>query len=248
MSTRSVGKYRIQMFDPSRALRDKAFNIVLLGKKASGKSTLMRDILYHLYKSGYPRVVVFSGTESMNHFFSEYVPSQYIHYGLDVEVLTKIVHSQEQVHSAVKDLELKLGRKCGIDTRLCLVLDDIVFQRGVLAHDVFRRVFFQGRHFNISIILASQYLMFVPVEQRANIDYLVCMKENIPKNRVKLWESFFGCFDDKSAFFYVLDQLTQNYEVCILDNTGNESSPENQVKWYKAQLNLPHFKFQPIKK
>jgi len=244
-SGRTVGKFKISRFDPDTAFQ-KPFNMVLLGKKATGKSTLMKDIMYHLYKQGYPRVVVFSGTEQTNHFFSDHVPSVYIHNDLDLEVLSNVIDTQKQVVAAVKSTELKLDKPCGVDTRILIVLDDVVYQRGILANNIFRFIFFQGRHNNISLLLASQYLMYVPVEQRANIDFLVCMKENIPKNRYKLYESFFGCFEDRATFSYVLDQLTQNYEVCILDNTGTDLSPEHCVRWYKAELNVPQFKFNKL--
>lgn len=242
MSSKSVGKFRIKMFDPHHSLK-KPFNMVLLGKKASGKSTLMRDILHNLYKMGYKRVVVFSGTEVNNHFYSAHVPQHYIHYDLDLDVLANIISTQKQVHSAVSELEKKTGKSTNIDTRLVIVLDDVVYQRGILSNDLFRLIYFQGRHINISLIVASQYLMYVPVEHRGNIDFLVLMKETIPKNRIKLYDNFFGCFSDKNTFCYVLDQLTQNYEVCIHDNTKNESSPEKQVKWYKATLDIPPFTF-----
>lgn len=242
MNTKSVGKYRIQKFDPDCAF-GKPFNMVLLGKKATGKSTLMKDVLYHLHKQGFPRVVVFSGTEDSNHFFSNHVNKSYVHNDLDVDTLAGIVSTQKQVVAAVRDVEEKLQRPCGVDTRLVIVFDDVVYHKNILNNNVFRYIFFQGRHQNLSIILASQYLMYVPIEARANIDYLVCTKETIPKNRVKLYESFFGCFPDKHTFSNVLDQLTRNYEVCILDNTGTDLNPEKCVYWYKATLYLPPFMF-----
>ena len=242
MAQKSVGKYRIQRFDPDVAFKE-PFNMVLLGRKHTGKSCLMRDLLYHLNVQGYPRVVVFSGTEEGNHFFSRHVPNAYVYNQLDVDAISRIVETQKQVVAAVREVEEKTGKPCGIDARVLLVLDDVVYQKGALSNDVFRNIFFQGRHNKISLIIASQYLMYVPIEHRGNIDFLVCMKENIPRNKVKLYESFFGCFENKQVFSYVLDQLTRDYEVCILDNTCTDNDPNNCVRWYKADINLPTFKF-----
>ena len=246
MFQKPVGKYSFRRFDPSSAF-NKPFNMVLLGRKHTGKSCLMRDILYHLHRQGYPRIVIFSGTEEGNHFFSSHVPSAYVHNHLDIGVIQTIVDTQRQVIASVKEAEEKLGRPTGIDTRVVILLDDVVYQRGVLSNDTFRNIFFQGRHNNISLILAAQYLMYVPVEQRGNIDYLVVLREHIPKNKARLYESFFGCFPDSKTFYYVLDSLTQNYEVCVLDNTGSDTLPEHCVRFYKAQLNLPPFRFATLR-
>lgn len=207
----------------------------------------MKDILYHMYKQGYPRVVVFSGTEEGNHFFSSILPAEYIHNSLDIDKVQQIIDTQKQIVAAVRDTEEKVGGTSGIDTRLLLVMDDIVFQRGALCNDTFRTIFFNGRHLNISLIVAAQYLMLIPIEHRGNIDFLFCLREPIIKNKVKLYESFFGCFPDKDTFSFVLDKLTQNYECCIFDNTKPNLEVDQCVKWYKAQLELPKFKYSTVK-
>ena len=245
MSAKVVDKFTIRCFEPRKALR-KPFNMVVIGKKASGKSTFMRDILHNLYSLGYPRIVVFSGTEINNRFYSAHIPPQYIHYELDLETLANILSVQKQIHSAVVELEARLKKPTGIDTRLVIVLDDIVYQRGILSNDLFRLIFFQGRHYGVSLIVASQYLMYTPIESRPNIDFLVITKETIPKNRAKLYENFFGTFPDKNTFSYVLDRLTQNYEVCIHDSTINASRPDQQVFYYKAKLEIPPFMFRTL--
>jgi hypothetical protein len=247
MATRRVGKLVIKKFDPLESLK-KPFTMVLLGRRFTGKSTTMKDILYNLNMLNYPRIVVFSGTEESNHFFSSCVPTCYIHHQLNLETLASIIATQRQIVSAVRDVEAKLGRSCNIDTRLVLVFDDCVYQKNVLQNEHFRYIFFQGRHVHISIILSQQYLMYLPVEARGNVDFLICMRENIPKNRVKLYESFFGCFEDKATFFAALDQLTQNYECLILDNTGTTLNPEHMCRWYRATHPLPTFKFKIVGK
>lgn len=244
MTTRLVGKakLKIQKFDPVASFKE-PFNMVVLGHKHTGKSTFMKDIIYHLHKCQIPRIVVFSGTEDNNHFYSTCIPREYIYSGISMDVLQEIINSQREIVKTVRGIETKLGRGSGIDTRLVVVLDDCMYNKNLLNNETFRYIFMNGRHSEISIILSSQYLMWIPSEYRSNIDLLVCMRENIPKNRMKLYESFFGCFPDRQTFYTVLDQLTQNYECLILDTTGTELNPEAMIRWYKASHQLPRFVF-----
>lgn len=248
MSIKLVGKtkLKIKRFDPFSSFAD-PFNMVLIGHKHTGKSTLIKDFMFHLFKLKYPRVVVFSGTEESNHFFSSFVPPEYVYYGADIDIITNIISNQRDIVKSVSEAEEKLGSSCNVDVRLLIVLDDVMFNKTLLNHEVFRYIFFNGRHNKISIILSTQYLMWIPSEYRANIDHLVVLRENIPKNRIKLYESFMGCFESKQVFFSALDQLTNNFECMVLDTTQTELTPETMIKWYKAALTLPPFKFLKFK-
>ena len=52
--------------------------IVIIGKKDTGKSFLVRDILFHTQHC-FPVGTVISGTEVANEFFQHMVPSRFIH-------------------------------------------------------------------------------------------------------------------------------------------------------------------------
>jgi len=52
--------------------------IVVIGKKDTGKSFLVRDILFNT-QSAFPIGTVISGTEVANEFFQHMVPSKLIH-------------------------------------------------------------------------------------------------------------------------------------------------------------------------
>lgn len=232
----------LQRFNPEVSLV-KPFTCILNGRRGTGKSTILRDFLFHMNRIGYPRVVVFSATEEGNEFFSSIIPKAYIHPGLDLDKLRMIVDAQRQVVKACREMEARTGQKSPFDTRLVLVLDDIMYKRAATRTEIFAEIFLNGRHWNLSILLTCQYIMLVDTACRANVDFVVCLKEPIPKNRLKLYDSFFGCFPKKQEFFTVLDQCTTNWEALILDNTKPILDVETAVKWYKADINLPPFTF-----
>jgi hypothetical protein len=233
----------LKRFNPLEAFREKCFNMVIIGHKHTGKSTLVRDIAYRVHQLGFPRCVVFSGTEAGNSFYTSFIPSAYVHTGLDMSKLTSIVDAQRQVVANVRDAEKKAGGSVGVDTRLVIILDDIMYKRNATKSELFGELFMNGRHWQITLILTCQYVMLLDIACRSNIDYLMCLREAIPKNRIKLYENFFGCFPRRQDFFTVLDRCTQNYEGLVLDNTHPVLEIEKCVLWYKAEVSLPAFMF-----
>ena len=233
---------RLRKFDPDHYLK-KPFNMVILGHKHTGKSTLMKDFLWHLHTLGYPRVVIFSGTEEGNDFFSKCVPKCFVHGGLDLDKLKAIVDAQRRIVGSCREAETQLGRPPGVDSRLVIVLDDIMYKKYATRSEIFGELFMNGRHWNVTILLSCQYIMLLDIACRSNVDYLVCLREPVPKNRQKIYDNFFGMFPRKQDFYNVLDQCTQNYEALILDNTSPIMDVEKSVMWYKAELSIPVFQF-----
>jgi hypothetical protein len=67
----------IKKLNPTKATT-KNCNMLFIGKRNSGKSVLIRDMLYHLNRSKIPRIVVFSGTEDSTGYYGQYVPDAFI--------------------------------------------------------------------------------------------------------------------------------------------------------------------------
>ena len=59
--------------------------IAMIAKRASGKSYLTREILYH--KRDIPTSVVISRTEKLNRFYGEFIPDSFIYDNFDTEIL-----------------------------------------------------------------------------------------------------------------------------------------------------------------
>jgi hypothetical protein len=233
---------QLSHFNPAKQLSD-CFNMVVLGHKHTGKSTLMRDILYRLHVAGYPRVVVFSGTEEGNDFYNKCIPNAYIHHGMDLEKFKNIIDVQRKIIGSCREAEQKLGTATGVDLRLVIVLDDLMYKRHMTRTDLFSELFMNGRHWKLTVILSCQYVMLLDTACRSNVDYLLVLREMIPKNRQKIYDNFFGMFQRKSDFYRVLDSCTTDYECLVLDNTQPNMAIEKSIYWYKAAIDLPDFVF-----
>ena len=87
----------LSAFDVKRCCQN-LFNAIVVGKKHTGKSTLIHDVLFYLSKTGVPRVCVFSGTEESNGFYKQFIPGTFIFDDKDVENrLEVIVENQKKL-------------------------------------------------------------------------------------------------------------------------------------------------------
>ena len=77
----------LKKFDMSEITADKV--VVLIGKRNTGKSFLVRDLLY--YHQDIPIGTVISGTEAGNGFYAKMVPKLFIHEEYNTAIIENIL-------------------------------------------------------------------------------------------------------------------------------------------------------------
>lgn len=223
----------LKKFDLKKAAHE-TFNAVVIGKRNTGKSVLIADILYYLTKQKVPRACVFSATEESNRFFCKHIPDSFIFDDSDVETrLEMIVQDQ-------KDLLMKrqLGKiPDDTDLRIVIVLDDVGYNKGALKSKVVKFIFMNGRHYDIIVVLAAQHIMQLTPDLRSNCDYVVCLKETNSQVMKNLYSNFFGIFERPSHFRNAFDACTQNYGCMVLNNKVQTGNVNDVINWYKATPN-----------
>ena len=108
-------------FDPNKASGPV---IVLIGRRDTGKSFLVRDLLY--YHQDIPIGTVISGTESGNGFYGKLVPKLFIHDEYNSAIIENILKRQRMVLKQVKKETEAYGRS-NIDARAFVILDDCLY-------------------------------------------------------------------------------------------------------------------------
>ncbi len=98
--------------------------IVLIGRRDTGKSYLVRDLLY--YHQDIPIGTVISGTEAGNGFYSEHVPKLFIHDEYNTAIVENILKRQKTVMKQIRK-EVEVYKKSNIDPRAFVILDDCLF-------------------------------------------------------------------------------------------------------------------------
>lgn len=208
----------LRKFDPSK-MRE-APVIVAIGKRCTGKSELVKDLMY--FKRFVAGGIVCSGTEDGNSFYQSIVPPAFVYNHYNKAAIERLIERQRQA---------KRAGKC---QPVFLVLDDLMFDASFLRDKLLRYLFMNGRHFNICIFLTSQYLVDIPPSMRSNIDYCFVLRDNL--YREKLWRNLFMIFPTLDKFNAAMDVCTQDYGALVLDNTQASTTLSDCVFWYKAKL------------
>lgn len=211
---------QLKKFDPSRIADDKV--CVVIGKRGTGKSTLVTDLLYH--KKEIPAGVVMSATEEGNHYYKQFVPDLFIYGDYNKETIEKVIERQKRLISANKL------------SPAFILLDDCMYNKAFMKDTCIRQCFMNGRHWKIFFMLTMQYCMDLSPDLRANVDYVFVLRENVIQNRERLWKAFFGIFPTFELFNQVMNACTENYECLVLDNTSKSNRLEDCVFYYKAPI------------
>ena len=201
--------------------------IVTIGKRHTGKSFLIKEILY--YKRDIPVGTVISGTEGDNQFYSKIIPPIFIYEEYDPIIVANYVKRQKKMKKRIKNGETD------IDPRAFLIFDDCLFDNKWILDKNVRCVFMNGRHYSCLYILSLQFSLGIPPVLRTNIDYVFILREPNISNRKRIYEHYAGIFPTFEMFCTTMDQCTENYECLVIDNTSISNKIEDQVFWYKAE-------------
>ena len=205
--------------------------IVLIGRRDTGKSYLVRDLLY--YHQDIPIGTVISGTEAGNGFYSEHVPKLFIHEEYNSAIIENILKRQRTVLKQIKK-ELEVYKKSTIDPRAFVILDDCLYDAGWTRDKMMRLLFMNGRHWKMILIITMQYPLGIPPNLRTNIDFVFILREPYISNRKKIYENYAGMFPTFESFCQVMDQCTENYECLVINNNAKTNKLSEQIFWYKA--------------
>ena len=205
--------------------------IVLIGRRDTGKSFLVRDLLY--YHQDIPIGTVISGTEEGNGFYGKVVPKLFIHNEYNTAIIENVLKRQRQVLKQIKK-EMEQYRKTNIDPRAFVIMDDCLYDNSWSRDKMMRLLFLNGRHWKLMLIITMQYPLGIPPTLRTNIDYVFILREPYIVNRKKIYENYAGMFPTFESFCQVMDQCTEGYECLVINNNAKSNKLQDTVFWYKA--------------
>ena len=205
--------------------------VVLIGRRDTGKSFLVRDLLF--YHQDIPIGTVISGTEEGNGYYGKMVPKLFIHNEYNTAIIENIMKRQRSVLKQIKK-EMETFKKSTIDPRAFVILDDCLYDNTWSRDKMMRLLFMNGRHWKLMLIITMQYPLGIPPALRTNIDYVFILREPYIANRKRIFENYAGMFPTFESFCQVMDQCTENYECLVINNNAKSNRLQDQVFWYKA--------------
>ena len=210
--------------------------VVLIGKRDTGKSFLVRDLLY--YQQDIPIGTVISGTEEGNGFYGKMVPKLFVHNEYNTAIIENILKRQRTVLKQIKK-EMETYKRSTIDPRAFVILDDCLYDNTWSRDKMMRLLFMNGRHWKVMLVITMQYPLGIPPNLRTNIDYVFILREPYIANRKRIYDNYAGMFPTFESFCQVMDQCTENYECLVINNNAKSNKLQDQIFWYKAQQHGP---------
>jgi hypothetical protein len=211
---------------------------VFIGRRRTGKSTLVRDLLFH--HQNMPIGTVISGTEESNSFYGKMVPPIFIHNEFNPTILANFVKRQRLIVAQMQK-DINEGRRSNIDPRAFLILDDCMYDDSWTQDKHIRYLFMNGRHAKVFFIITMQYPLGIQPALRTNVDYVFILREPYQSNRQRIYQNYGAAFPSFEFFCQVMDQCTQNYECLVINNNTQSNKLEDAVFWYKAEMH-PDFR------
>ena len=223
-------KLELKKFDPTKIKSDSV--VVFIGKRNTGKSYCMKDIMS--YNRDIPVGVVVSPTERANGYFEKFIPKMLIYDELEEKLVSKFLNRQINI-TKDKKRELEKHGSSTIDPRAFLILDDCMYNKASIKDKNIRCIFMNGRHYKIFLLITMQHGLGLPPDLRSNIDYVFIFRNNIEIEREKIYNHYAGMFPTFDVFNQVMNQCTENFECLVIDNKTQSNNINDNVYWYKAQ-------------
>lgn len=231
--TKNIGgtdlfQLNLKKFDPSR-IRPYS-TLLFAGGRGTGKSFLMRDIIYHLKKRFYD-MYVFSGTQEDDHPWTDLSPKKYVNICREVfpnSVLKNALDVQEQRMEIGRQIDIKVPPTAYVFEDLEFLTKPIWNVPGV------REIWFNGRHSKTYAFCAFQYIMEIKMSLRGMFDYAFFTMDNNVKSRERIRDQFGGVFPSDEAFENIFFACTTNYKAMVIDLRARSYNIEDCVFWYRA--------------
>lgn len=204
--------------------------IVIIGGRGTGKTYLVRDLMYYFRRI--PAGMIITGSEASSEIFSEFFPKSFIFDDVDLERIENIVTNQRTLRK----------KKVEGDFSSLLLFDDCGFDKAMIKKKIIKGIFMNGRNWRILLIMTLQYAKDIPPDLRSNADYVFILREPIIEARKKLWKEYAGIIPTFEAFNEAMNVCTEDRGALVIDKTTTSNKIEDNVFWYRASTPAKQYK------
>lgn len=199
------------------------YTIVCYGPRRSGKSVLIRNICQRM-RHYFPWVVVFTETKASGEYAS-FIPHDHIIEGLDEGLLDELIEHQKQLK-----IDLSNGKDVG-NTNLLVILDDCMSDE-LRYKKIFNKLFYEGRHYDITIIVALQDIRGIHPACTANTD-CACSFQVPDQRTMEALNEKFGNYIPKKQFKALLESpdVLKAHHVLFFDQ-AHRFNPQDKRIYY----------------
>lgn len=213
-----IPPYTTKFEDPSY---NGGCKLVVIGKPGTGKSTLIKALLYSK-KHIFPVGMAMSGSEDSNHAYKGMMPSTFVFNEYNEDKIKDFVKRQ------------KIAGQHLANPWAVMILDDCTDDPKIFNKSLQHALYKKGRHWNMMYILSLQYAMDVKPVIRTNVDGVFILREPLLKNRKSLYENYASIIPDFSTFCTLMDNLTDDFSCMYIHGTTTTNEWQECVYYWKA--------------
>lgn len=189
------------------------FSMGIIAKRRSGKSTLIKSLCYHYWRKQFPMVYTFSQT-IFNGFYQDFIPEGYLFEGYDESKINEIIARQQSLVT----LMAKFPPSERENIQCLIILDDIDM---VKYSNSLQRLLLQGRHLQISLVIAIQDATLISRVMRDNLDICISFKQPNKVSRERLVYSFMCSTSYSIGEEALMLATSPNFQTLVIDNTSS---------------------------
>jgi len=193
--------------------------ILIIGKRGSGISFFINNILKHFTHPESELAIVCSAKE-INQFYKENYPTATIEHELDDTFLKKIL-LDSQMFIDSKSSKNKV----------------VVFDSCLNENNNLMDILLNGRYYRISNILVVDDPHIITSELRKKFDYIFLLKDDSTINKKKLWRDYASIFPNVSTFEETFDKCTEDFKAMVIDNHRPHNNISDKIFWFKPKNN-----------
>ena len=196
--------------------------ITIIAQRRSGKSVLVRDILYKEFirKRKITNLIIVSPTLHNQDY--SFIDDKYKFVDFDDDFVNKILERQQAL--------IQSDPKGNHD--LVFLLDDIIKSTDAKTRDTLSRLFTLSRHYRLYIILVSQSMKheLTPVI-KLNTDIVILFKTKNLDNKIEVRDNWLGFSDkdNRDKALGLIDEVAQGYRAMVIDTTNHSNNPQDII-------------------
>lgn len=184
------------------------YTIVIYGKRRSGKTYILRLTMFSVHRL-FTECVVFTATKE-DREYADIVPDSKIILGLDEKVLFAVIEVQRQKVDHLKNANYReLPYEYNIN--LLLIFDDCLSE-GLRYNELLNRLFFNGRHWHIMLIITTQDAKGLPPKLKENTDLCISFRMGQQRSKQAMREAFCDYYKNDQEYDEVSSFVHNNNE------------------------------------
>jgi hypothetical protein len=221
--------------------KDKHPVVVIIGPRNTGKTTLLKWLLYQNgHRWAHPFCV--SRTADANSTFVNNIPNVVTFKNYDPDIVREFM-SQQETYKYYYDKGKEPYVNMNFDG--VMIMDDILADLDWTKDEGIRDMIYNGRHYNITVIITLQDPMAIPRKFRGQIDYIFCFGAETDDERDRLYKYYWNSrYGNKNLFNDIFDRTTVNYCSLVIDNFNKKTKElKNRIFFCKTPPpeSLPSF-------